>query len=168
MGVKTVVVIVLLMLSTGCSGSSKVDLPTPTVQPTLTSPSTVPTSPKAQSKPLTTKQAAEAYLAAVRPRNSALTKFNEDWKGSAPVETLRAAAARMLAAERQFLAALDNTTWPPSIAENAGSLATCITLNVSWYESATRINESDEIRQPPPCGGGDAQLIRIRLQLPSD
>ena len=170
MNAKTTALVALLMLSAGCTGGRSDNPAIPTVQPARTStPTLMPTStptPKPIPTPLTIKQAASVYLAAVRPRNKALDKFDADWKASASVDTLRADAARMLVAERHFLEVLANTRWPTTIAENADNLATCIASSVSWYDANTRIKATSDILPPPPCGGGDAQLIRIRLQLP--
>jgi len=166
MRIKVTTVVAVLMVAAGCSGDGPEDnLPSPTVQPTFTP---VPTTPATRPTevPLTVEQAAAAYLAAVRPRNSALAKFDADWKGSAPIETLRLDAAQIVAAERRFLKVLDNTVWPPSIADNTANVAFCVASNISWYEATTRIKDTREIKSPPACGASDAQLIRIRLQLP--
>ncbi|GAA1587066.1 hypothetical protein GCM10009789_45760 [Kribbella sancticallisti] len=170
MGVKTATVIALLMLSAGCTDGSQENLVAPTVQPTrapTSAPAAPSPTPSPTTTPLTPQQAAKIYLAAVRPRNTALAKFDADWKASASVEILRADAARMVAAERNFLKVLDSNTWPRSIAENADNLANCIASSITWYDDTTRITNASEILPLPPCGGADANLIRLRLQLPS-
>lgn len=167
MGVRATAVVALVMLSGGCSSDGATeDLATPPVQPTSTPVVTTPV-PRPSRAPLTVEQAATAYLAAVRPRNSALAKFDADWKASASVETLRQDAALIVAAEQRLLTVLDNNVWPPSIAENADSLAFCVASSISWYDATTRIKSTAEVESPPPCGASDAQLIRLRLQLPS-
>jgi hypothetical protein len=166
MGVMVSAVVALVMLSAGCSGNGATeDVVSPPVQPTSTPVVTTP-APRPSLAPLTVEQAATKYLAAVRPRNSALAKFDADWKASASIETLRLDAALIVAAERHFLTVLDNNVWPPSIAENADSLAFCVGSSISWYDATTRMTSTAQIKAPPACGASDAQLIRIRLQLP--
>ena len=178
MGVRTVVVVAVLMLSAGCGGDAPTDdLNTPTVRPspapTVTSPTAtftpVPTTPRPRptSAALTAKQAAKVFVTAVRPRNVALAKFDADLKASAAVDILRQDAIELLAAERQFLAVLDETAWPEPILENVESLANCIATSILWYDASTRIKQPSDVRLPPTCGGSDAQLIRLRLELPS-
>ncbi|MEU4392567.1 hypothetical protein [Kribbella sp. NPDC023855] len=177
MRVKTVVVVAMMLFSTGCGGDGPTDdLNTPTVRPrptpTATSTATftpVPTTPRPRptSAALSAKQAANVFVTAVRPRNLALAKFDADLKASAPVDVLRQDAIELLAAERQFLAVLDRTAWPESILENVESLANCIATSILWYDVSTRIKQPSDVRLPPTCGGSDAQLIRLRLEVPS-
>jgi hypothetical protein len=181
MSVKTAVVVAVLILSAGCDGGGPTDdfntptvrpSPTPTATSTATSTATfspVPTTPRPRptSAALTARQAAKVFVTAVRPRNVALAKFDADLKASASVDILRQDAIELLAAERQFLAVLDQTAWPESILENVESLANCIATSILWYEVSTRIKQPSDVRLPPTCGGSDAQLIRLRLELPS-
>lgn len=171
MGVRGFVV-ALVMLLAGCSGDGpREDLVSPSVQPTSTPVTSMPVTstpaPRPTGAAMTMEQAAAAYLAAVRPRNSALAKFDADLKAKASIETMRLDAALIVAAERHFLTVLDNNVWPPSIAENADSLAFCVASSISWYDATSRFKSTAEIEPPPACGAGDAQLIRIRLELPS-
>jgi hypothetical protein len=87
-----------------------------------------------------------------------------------PTADALASFLRHLAARRgrHFLEVLDGTAWPKVVAKNAADLATCIAGDVSWFDTNTRITRRSDMTPASRCGSSDAQLIRVRLRIPSE
>lgn len=116
---------------------------------------------------LSISEAGKVYLKAVSASNAASDKFDRDYRSDKPLKAIKANAVTGRETKRNLLEVLDTTKWPLVVQDNTKSLAKCVAMDVAWYDSITRVAKRSEIVHAPECDNSDAQLIRVRLHLPS-
>jgi hypothetical protein len=162
----------LALLLAGCSGASstaKITPPSvvPSIAATAPAPSPTPTT-------LTLKEAADAYLAAVKPTNSIEEAFLTTMrKDQVVLADAKRDAARYAASLRTFSLFLAHTSWPASVAGSAAALRASVAEEISAVRTladATSISDLTssvgDFVTAAKGSGGKIDLMRQDLGLP--
>lgn len=178
-GVLAIAGVVGLLGVAGCGDSSGTKPVAAATSSTSVVPSTEPTAPRgtpiANEKPapvrLTVAQAGKRYLAVTRPYNVALERFEKAANSGASVQTLRARAKSVAAANLAESRLLVSTPWPTTVAVQIRELAKAdAAARPHWLKvaAADSLNEmAGHIRRATAAGGNTpAAEIRRLLGLP--
>jgi hypothetical protein len=159
--------VVALLAVTGCSGEPGGKPATAPLAAATTMPSVTPTTMTA---PLSKKQAAERYLAIVKPYNLALERLEQAINQGRPVATVRTLAGKVASANQAHMRDLRATLWPVEVrAPVRELLAESARAQVYWRQAAHASTRSELIQVALKAARHDgseaASSIRHRLDL---
>ncbi|MEV6119217.1 hypothetical protein AB0M23_01585 [Streptomyces sp. NPDC052077] len=128
-------------------------------------------------KALTREQGAEKYTEIVSPYNRALgkcmAKYNPVWDSqlvsSADLPEIRSACREMPEANREFVARLEETPWPPEVRKAVGQLVDELQADQLAWDGLADVQGPMDVFQPKyPLheDGPAADLVRAHLGLP--
>jgi hypothetical protein len=132
-----------LLIAAACS-DGKGSVAADNASPETTAPSSTTTLPPAPSTtspppaPLSAPEAAERYLAIVEPYNVALEALEQAANSGQPVETLRAQAAAVAAANATHIEQLRTTMWPTNVQPAVDQLVSEAELAQNFWVQASQ------------------------------